>query len=74
MAMKRVWSHELTLNAEGLRRYKGKLFTGTVLYGTEDPYWLRREEEHREGMRWGRVREWYRSGSLKEEADFAMDV
>jgi hypothetical protein len=25
-------------------------------------------------MRWGRVREWYQSGSLKEDAEFALDV
>jgi hypothetical protein len=74
MGKKRVWPHQLTLNDEGLRRSGRKLFTGTVLYGTEDPYWLRREVELREGMKWGRAQEWYRSGGLREDAEFALDV
>jgi antitoxin component YwqK of YwqJK toxin-antitoxin module len=71
--MKCVRLEDLAYGDDGLYYHHGAPFTGAVIYG-EEGGWIQAEEEYREGLLWGRKREWYRPGALEREAQCAWGV
>ena len=70
--MKRVRIRNLAYPGDGLYYLKDKSFTGVAIY--KRGRWVEAEEEFRDGLHWGRKREWYRPGALRLEAQLAWGV
>ena len=68
--MLRVSHHHLEHRSDDLVYYEGEPFTG-VGYDLADAGWLYSEIEYRDGIQWGRSRDWYAPGELAAESHFA---
>jgi antitoxin component YwqK of YwqJK toxin-antitoxin module len=71
--MRRVPAKSLSYPGDGLYYLDGVPFAGVAYFPKPDG-WVEGETEYRDGLRWGLVREWYRSGALAYEASFFRDA
>jgi antitoxin component YwqK of YwqJK toxin-antitoxin module len=71
--MKRVPANKVRFEDDGLYYCDGEPFTGVKFTEFPDGS-LRSESEYRDGLRWGKSREWHKNGTLVSEAEFFRDV